>query len=516
MKNITLLLSALFMFSFIACDDKNEDGDFYIKFDKKEVKLNAIEGTSGSIEISSSSTWSLDVELPDWLSISNFVGDESPMSITITANRNDNMEKREATLIFHNSDDIKQSIKIIQLGLADSDPFIELSEKSLDLPIDGAAKSIDLTSNVSWEITSVPTWLVISSKSGDKSTRITIGAEENDQIKAREATLTFSSKDGKVKGQLSIYQTGREDIIQSPFLPIFHYSVFSNTNNGHYNITTENLFVNATLRDKIYLGNLMENKTEIYPSFPILTGYTFNPITASTASVGNFTMKTFIPSLQEQETFAREVTNNPPRENASLTHDYFNPTSYPTHRVLYSIGWSNMGIALDKIVSGVSYKEQEMTKKNGMIFSFKHTLFHVDMDLPEKLIKEDLKEIDKSKKISYVNSMVYGKVGLLIVESDAKYDRMRDAVRSILIGEENSIHQAEYDALIEAADISYVYFNNKNEVQLNKNKKDAIRAYKTALSNKKDKENIYPIGFTLQNFENHTADKIIYSFDALK
>lgn len=516
MKHITLLLSVLFMFSFVACDDKNDDGDFYIKFDKKEVKLNAIEGTSGSIEISSSSTWNLDIELPDWLSISNFVGDESPMSITITANRNDNMEKREATLVFHNSDDIKQSIKIIQLGLADSDPFIELSEKSLDLPIDGSAKSIDLTTNIPWEITSIPAWMIISSKSGGESARITIGAEENDQIKAREAILSFSSKDGKVKGQLSIYQPGRDNIIQSPFLSIFHYSVFSNTNNGHYNITTENLFVNATLRDKIYLGNLMENKTEIYPSFPILTGYTFNPITASTASIGNFTMKTFIPSLQEQETFAREVTNNPPRENASLTHDYFNPTSYPTHRVLYSIGWANMGIALDKIVSGMSYKEQEMTKKNGMIFSFKHTLFHVDMDLPEKLIKEDLKEIDKSKEISYVNSMVYGKVGLLIVESDAKYDRMRDAVRSILIGEENSIHQAEYDALIEAADIIYVYFNNKNEVQLNKNKKDAIRAYKTALSNKKDKENIYPIGFTLQNFENHTADKIIYSFDALK
>ena len=342
MKNITLLLSVLFMFSFVACDDKNDDGDFYIKFDKKEVKLNAIEGTSEVIEISSSSTWGLDVELPDWLSISNFVGDESPMSITITANRNDNMEKREATLIFHNSDDIKQSIKIIQLGLSDSDPFIELSEKSLDLPIDGTAKSIDLTTNVSWEITSVPIWMVISSKSGDKSTRITIGAEENDQIKGREAILSFSSKDGKVKGQLIIYQPGRDNIIQSPFLPIFHYSVFSNTNNGHYNITTENLFVNATLRDKIYLGNLMENKTEVYPSFPILTGYTFNPITASTASIGNFTMKTFIPSLQEQETFAREVTNNPPRENASLTHDYFNPTSYPTHRVLYSIGWANM------------------------------------------------------------------------------------------------------------------------------------------------------------------------------
>lgn len=516
MKNIVRLLSILLTFSFIACDNKNEDGGFYLKFDKKEVKLNAIEGTSEIIEISSSSTWSLDTELPDWIVISNFVGFESPMSITITADRNDNMEKREATLVFHNSDDIKQSIKITQLGVADSDPFIELSEKSLNLPLDGAAKSIDLTSNVSWEIVSNPTWLVLSSTSGDKSARITIGAEENDQVKGREVILSFSSKDGQIKNQLKIYQPGREDIIQSPSLPIFRHSVFSYTNNGHYDITTENLFVNATLRDKIYLGNLMENKTEIYPSFPILTGYTFNPISAITTQVVNPTSRTFVPSIQEQESFAQEATANPPRENASLTHDYFNPTSYPTHRVLYSIGWANMGIALDKIVSGVSYKEQEMIKKNGMIFSFKHTLFTFVMDYPQKLIKEELRDADKGKNLSYINYMEYGKVGLLIVESDAKYDRMRDAVRSVLIGEENSIHQAEYDALIEAADITYVYFNNKNEVQLNKNKKDAIKAYKTTLYNKKDKENIYPIGFTLMNFDNYSPDKIVYSFDAPK
>lgn len=515
MKHITLLLSVLFMFSFIACDDENDDGDFYIEFDKKEVKLNAIEGTSGSIEISSSSNWSLETELPDWLVISNFVGDKSTMNITITANRNDNMEKREATLVFHNSDDVKQSIKIIQLGLADSDPFIELSEKNLGLPFDGAAISIDLTTNIPWEIISIPAWMTVSSKSGSESTRITIGAEDNDQLKTRKETLTFSSKDGKVKTQLIITQPGREDVIQGPSLSIFRGSAYTYSSE-HYQVTADKLFVNSAMRDKIYLGNLIESQTENFPAFPVFTGYTFNPITASTASTGNFTMKTFTPSLQEQETFAKEVTNNPPRENASAIHDFFNPTSYLTHRVLYTIGWANMGIALDKIVSGKSYKEQEMTRKSGMIFSFKHTLFHVDMDFPEKLIKEDLKEADKSKEISYITSMEYGKVGLLIVESDAKYDRMKEAVRRILMGEENNIHQAEDNALIEAADITYVYFNNKNEVQVNKNENEAINAYKTAFYNKKDKENIYPIGFTLVNFKDYTSKSIIYSFDAQK
>lgn len=507
----SIFIFALLTLIFVSCDDKNEDGSFYLEFDKKEVKLNAIESTSDIIEISSSSTWSLDTELPDWLTVSSLVGYASPKDIVVTAKRNNNMEKREVTLVFHNGDGIEKSIKVTQLGIADSEPLIELSERSVAFALEGTAQSIDLTTNVSWEITSIPQWVIISSKSGDKSIRITIGAENNDQIKGREATLTFSSMDGKVQTQLIITQIGRDDIMQSPSLPIFQASIYTISNNGHYGITTNKLFVSSVMRDKIYLGNLMEGQTDNYPAFPVITGYTFNPNTASTASSENLTVKTFIPSLLEQETFAAEVINNPPRENANATYDYFNPTSYLTHRLLYAIGWANMGIALDKIVSNKSYKEQEMTRKNGMIFSFKHTLFSLIMDHPEKLIQEELNDMDKAKAVSYIGSMEYGKVGLLIVESDAKYDRMKEAVRRVLIG---NIHQAEDNALIEAADIVYVYFNNKNEVQVNRDNNEAINAYKAAFRNKKDRENIYPVGFTLSNFRNHSADKITYSFDA--
>lgn len=515
MKHITLLLTAILISVFYACDD-NDDNGFYIRFDKENIKLNAIENTSATIEISSSSNWSLETELPEWLVISNLSGYESPMSITVTAKRNNNMEKREATLVFHNGDDIRRSINITQLGIADSDPFIELSETRLIVPLYESAKTIDLTTNVSWEITSIPTWIVISSTSGNESVPITITTEENEEIQGREATLTFSSKDGKTKSQLVISQPGRQDLIQSLYLPIFRGYAFSYNNNGLYNINADELFVNSAIRNKIYLGNLIENKTNNYPEFPTFTGYTFKPITVSTASPVYLTIKTFTPSLQEQETLAKEVIVNHPNKNANITYDYFSPTGYQTHRILYSIGWANLGIELDKIMSGVSYKEQEMTKKRGMIFSFKHTLFNLQMDLQEKLINEDLKDTDKAKEISYISSMEYGKVGLLIVESDDKYNQIKDAISRILRNEEDNIYQTQDNTLIEAADIAYVYFNNKSEVQVNKNKKEAIKAYRAALYNKKDKENIYPISFMLTNFKNHSMDEIVFSFDTGK
>ena len=59
-----------------------------------------------------------------------------------------------------------------------------------------------------------------------------------------------------------------------------------------------------------------------------------------------------------------------------------------------------------------------MTRKYGLIYSFKRTFFTLDIDIPKKLIKEELKDADKAKGASYVSSVGYGRVGLLIVESD--------------------------------------------------------------------------------------------------
>lgn len=502
----------------MACDDTKDNennGDFYIEFDKEEIKLNAIEGTSESIIISSSSTWGLDTDLPDWITISNFVGPESSMPITITANGNNSQERREAILVFGNANDISKSIKVIQLGLADSDPFLKLNETQIFFSLEGETKSVELTANIPWVVTSFPAWLTISPTSGDKSSRVILAAENNDQMERREAMLVFTSKDGKQKGELAIIQPGRQDVLQSPHLPIFRESMTSYSSNGHYDVTMESLFVNATIKKNIYLGNMIKNKSEIYPDFSFFNGYTFNPITVSVAPIaGNLTEKTFIPSLQEQETFAGEVLANPPRQHAGGKVSYLDATPYLTHRVLHSIGLANLGIALDEIVSGTSYTKQEMTRKSGLIFSFKHTLFTLDMDIPEKLIEGELKDADQTIETSYINSMGYGKIGLLVIESDAQYEKIKSAVSNALHGTIDDVRQAEYDALIEASDITYVYFNNKNEVQVNKNRREAIDAYKAAGSNRKDRENIYPVEFTLSNFNTHATDQLKFSFEA--
>ena len=40
-----------------------------------------------------------------------------------------------------------------------------------------------------------------------------------------------------------------------------------------------------------------------------------------------------------------------------------------------------MGVNLDEIIFSKSYKEKEMEKKNGLIYSFNQTVFSLDMDI---------------------------------------------------------------------------------------------------------------------------------------
>ena len=324
---------------------------------------------------------------------------------------------------------------------------------------------------------------------------------------AKETILTFKTKDGKTTAEVFAKQFGRQDLFQMPSLPLFRYKLISgSTLNKEYHIQTDQLFINSAIRDEIYLGNLVSHTTQEYPKFPFFTGYNFNPITVSTSSYGSKEVaRTYTPSSTAQKAFVEEILVNPPQQFAYSEFDN-GTTTFITHKQLHNVGIANLGIKLDEVVSGASYKDQEMTKRQGLIYCFKHTLFTLDMDIPEKLIKESLKETDKD--VSYVSSMSYGKVGLLIIESNNKTEEVKTAIFRIL-NDDNIIRDMDL-AIIEAASIAYVYFNNNGEVQVNKNGLEAVKAYNKALSYKKDRANIYPVNFSLADF--HTNENSIMSF----
>ncbi len=485
-----------------SCDDEHDDD--FIRLDKTSLTIDA-KGGGEVISIESSGVWELQ-NLPVWIVTNPGLHDGPDSQIYLSVSENPEFERRNASLLFV-CGDARKTFIVEQLGLKDLDPFVKLSENELSMSVFGDDEKVQLTSNTKWKVADLPDWVSVTPSEGDKSAEITIKVLENRNPSGRHINLVFTG--GKVDKKLSVTQSGRKDINQSPLLSIFPYKQIKFPSTMDYvELETSALFVNPGIRDHIYLGNLIcpKNENELGMNIPVFTGYTFNPITISTsANIGGDVAKTLTtPSLTGQDAFAREIIAKNP-SSGSLKNGY--EMEFYNHRFLHIVGVLNLGVKLDELVSGFSHKEKEMTKKYGMIYSFKKTFFTLDIDNPkDKLIKEELSQADKTKGVSYVSTMVYGRIGLLITESNTDSRDLKLAINKVI--EDKSLTTAE-TGLIDAADIYYVYFDNNNRVQMKKGKMDAVQAYKDAM--KKESDNIYPVGFYINDYMENAPGRFFIS-----
>jgi len=503
MKNRILLLSVLTIFFtmvFISCSD--DDDKELLRLDKESVLIDA-KGGAESVNLVANQLWEI-TNIPDWISVNPQAGENSTEVTISVVTENTEAERREASLLF-TSGNLSKTLKVEQEGLNDLDPLIKLSKNEIYISITGQEQKVDLKANTSWQVKNVPNWITIDPMSGDKSAEISIKVGENRNLEAREAKVDIVA--GNLKETLTISQPGLMDVIWSPSLPIFSFEEIKfNGGLTDFNIQATNIFVNPGIKDKIYLGNLVSHNPTSHTNIPEFTGYTFNPVTVSTnAPVSGEISKIYVPSWTDQDTFAKEIVAKNPQQIEGMVTDNGTIEFY-NYKRLYTIGITNLGVKLDELVSGASYTEREMPNKYGLIFSFKLNLFSLTMDIPTKLIKEELKQEDKTKGVSYVSSVKYGKVGLLVVEFDSDIQATKDAILKAL--SDKSLTAAETN-LIKSANISYVYFNNNNEARLKRGGMDAINEYKDALS---DRKNIYPVGFNMANFDDNSLQTISFSF----
>ena len=498
---------ALFL---LGCSDN--DGEKYaLGLDETSVSID-ISGGEKQVILAANDEWYVE-DIPEWLTVTPSKGGISTSTtIAIVATENVDLERRDVSLQFI-CGNMNRTLKIEQQGLIDLDPFMDLSENTLSMLYKGEEKKIQLTTNIPWKITGLPQWISVNPVSGNKSTEITITAAENPEPQQRSITLTFGND--KAEDILTVNQSGYDDYLRIPSLPIFSFESVSFTGaEDEYDISTFNLFVNPDIKDRIYLGNLIDYHAGLpNTQIPTLTGYTFNPITISTSAFATgIKSKTYVPSLSEQQAYAQEIIAKNPSQQVSFLADNGN-TNFYDYKRLHTIGIANLGIKLDELVSGSSHTTTEMAKKYGLIFSFKQTWFSLDMDYPEKLIVEELKDGDKNKGVAYVSSVFYGRIGLLIVESDTFLDDIKAAINNAISGKTLS---ASETSMIEQSDISYVYFDNKNQVQVKKGKLDAVNAYKEAILKGNTTENVHPVGFGISNFSDYSMTTITFSFKVTK
>ncbi len=495
-----LFLSFLFFASvLISCED---DEKHEIKFEKDTVTLD-FKGSEEIISLTCDGQWHVR-DVPDWLVVSPTSG-EASAEIRIKAKENKEEELRSSSLVF-NSIDAKNTLTVKQLSIMDMEPFIEIEDDDIILSAGGSYETIKLTTNRKWEIKNIPSWLTVSPSSGNKSAEIRFQVNEYREPEGRTTGIQIVAD--SAEKQLQVTQRGLKDNARLHVLSTFPFNEYSfSIPYKRYEAKSYNPFVNPSITDKIYLGNLVVHNTGSNTDIPEITGYTFNPIDVSTSAAIAKPVTNYIPSKDGQNEFIKYIIAQKPKNQVSFSADKSGEEFY-THRQLRAIGLTNLGINLDEIISGHSYTEQEMTFKYGIIFSYMQVLFDVTMDYPDKLIKEEMSESDQAKEISYVGSINYGRVGLLIVESDTDSRDIKVAVNKVL---ENEPLTAQETDQLRYSSITHVYFNNDNEVQTKRGGLEAVNSYKDAILN--IYEYIYPVGFRMQNYKDYTSTKFTFSFE---
>ena len=509
MKQNTFFLSVLVLCClnfFWSCDD--ETGKNLLKLDKDNIMLNHKDAHE-TVTLTAGTAWQVS-DVPDWMEVTPSTSDQLKQKITITADENNTFEQRTATLTFTNGH-ISRALSITQLSLQEADAFIQFSESEIMVSLI-LTHNVKLITNRPWKIDGIPAWMSVSPSSGEKSATLSITVDENYHPDSRNAEILFTAE--KAQNTLKVSQIGLKDIIRGVSLPIFRFKEIktnSSTDGGGINdcqVKNNYMFVNPAIKDKVFLGNLLSHNVGEGTDIPAFTGYTFKPITIMSTAPVNVYSKTYTPSLAEQTNYAKKVADAKPQQMGDFVSDNGTIDFY-SYRLLHAIGVVNFGVKLDELVTGHSYADHEMQGKYGLIFSFRQTLFSLIMDLPDDgtVINEKLKDADKNKGVSYVSSMSYGKIGLLVVETGIDSRKVRTAINKY-IGEQTL--DAEETALITSSAVTYVYFDNNNQVKTIRGGINAVEAYRKAATTV-DYENIYPLTFQLSNFDTHAQSEISYA-----
>lgn len=184
-----------------SCSSSDSEPEPELSVYPSSIKLAATGGESQEFDIACNTNWILAVD-ESWLDVSSRKGNGDE-TITVSAEDNTESTARTATVTI-TAGDIQKKVKVTQAaGLS-----LELDKEEVTLM--GSANSsvtINITCNSAWEISGAPSWLTLSSNSGNGNSSVTLTANsENYSASTRECKLNIVS--GSKSCQCRVVQNG--------------------------------------------------------------------------------------------------------------------------------------------------------------------------------------------------------------------------------------------------------------------------------------------------------------------
>lgn len=398
---------------------------------------------------------------------------------------------------------------------SDTENFLfTLDQTEMRVDASGGEIVVTLSTNDEWTVSTPTEWISLSHLAGDGSEEITITVKKNKKYEEREAKIIFSGRD--LTATLTIIQAAKEkkELTWTPMgfsypLPKVNFTFGENNIERIYNFETYGVFVNPEVNSDIFIGGLVNRKLKAYMDIETYNGYTYLPITVSTGNVNISSFKDVIPSKETQDDIVKQILDKNPKPSASFSLNGAG-VSFGSYRELHLLGTGNMGVKLDEVISGKSYMEQEMVKETGLIYSFVHTHFSIEMDLPDCIVEEEIKKEDFPEgSISYILSISFGRTGLLIVETDDDEKEVKRVVNKIIQGKSGDLSKEQND-ILNALNAHHVYYDETRKLQkISGNAEMVIKSYVNQITN--DLYNIYPLMITVSDYFERGYAEMTYS-----
>ena len=389
--------------------------------------------------------------------------------------------------------------------------YIDLSQNELFIASSGDTKIIYVTSNCNWAATNTSDWCIINTNKGTEKPNIEVTVLPNKTDSTRKTIIKIT--DGIIKQTLNIAQDSNNKAHQLDWhtFPVnsitsANYTLGSNGIERIYNIIGNRIFINGYIQKKIYHGNLINNNLNGFVDLVDYPNYTYNTITVGSFVNGKAFIKTFIPSYQETGDLAKEVLQSLPIQNLQFNYNN-SPIKYTSYRQLNLLGKGNLGTNLEEIISGHSYLEKEMNKKNGFIYSYNMVLFDLVMDNQEEIITEKITDEKILKNLSCIKSINYGRTAYLLIETDEN----EITVNNIIIKIRKDEPLTEYEiSLFNTLDVYYLHFDNNLKIIAEKgkgNNKEVVKKYMNSING----SSIIPLTFSTQSYSDHSSTNVNYT-----
>ena len=225
----------------------------YLELDVSLLRFDA-EGGQKDILVHTNDNWTATVSGASWFTVSpaSFSGDGY---LSVMAFGNGYASRRDGMLLIRTAHGLEKQIPIVQEAGSST---LQLSEMSLSFPAEGGQQTVTIRSNDRWTVSSDVLWYSFTPIQGEGDGILSVSAEANDVIDARQGLLTVRTEGG-ITVTLDIRQDPKEEEFDWS-RPFFRRSLVFNFTDNYLIQRPSFAIINNTLRHyagKVELVNVI-------------------------------------------------------------------------------------------------------------------------------------------------------------------------------------------------------------------------------------------------------------------